>query len=163
VKVLSDASPLISLAGIGHLETLAQLYGKITITGAVYSEVVVAGAGLAGASQVATASWIEVREPASAITPPKGKWSLGHGELTTIALAKEMNADLTLIDDFAARQLAEREGLVVYGCVGALESAYRRGFLTDITGAYRKLIASDAYVSEQILNASLTRLKQAPL
>lgn len=58
---------------------------------------------------------------------PMGKSPLGRGELWTIALAKEMNAELTLIDDFAARQLAEREGLTVYGCVGVLESAYRRG------------------------------------
>jgi predicted nucleic acid-binding protein len=84
---------------------------------------------------------------------------LATGELTTIALAKELAADLTLIDDFAARQLAEREGLIVYGCVGVLESAFRRGFLSDLTGAYRKLIASDAYVSAKILNASLARLK----
>jgi predicted nucleic acid-binding protein len=43
VKVLSDASPLISLAAIGHLEVLPQLYSRITITGEVYGEVVVAG------------------------------------------------------------------------------------------------------------------------
>jgi predicted nucleic acid-binding protein len=42
--------------------------------------------------------------------PPKRKWTLGRGELTTITLAKELAADLTLIDDFAARRLAEREG-----------------------------------------------------
>lgn len=47
------------------------------ITGEVYSEVVVAGEGLAGAAQVATASWIEVREPASVIIPTKGRWPLG--------------------------------------------------------------------------------------
>jgi predicted nucleic acid-binding protein len=41
------------------------------------------------------------------------KFSAAHGELTTIALAKEMHAELTLIDDFAARQFAEREGLIV--------------------------------------------------
>jgi uncharacterized protein len=163
VKVLSDASPLITLAEIGHLDVLPQLYTKVAITPEVYSEVVVAGEGLAGALQVATASWIEVRAAAGVILPPQGKWALGHGELTTIALAKEMNADLTLIDDSAARRLAEREGLTVFGCVGALESAFRRGFLNDLIGAYRKLVASDAYISAKILNASLARLKQPPL
>lgn len=163
MKVLSDASPLITLAEIGHLEALPQLYTKIAITPEVYGEVVVAGEGLAGALQVATASWIEVRAAAAVIVPPKGKWALGRGELTNIALAKEMNADLTLIDDFAARRLAEREGLTVFGCVGVLESAFRRGFLSDLTRAYRKLVASDAYIGVKILSASLARLKQPPL
>jgi uncharacterized protein len=71
VKVLSDASPLISLAEIGHLDALPQLYTKIAITPEVYSEVAVAGEGLAGALQVATASWIEVRAAAGASVPPK--------------------------------------------------------------------------------------------
>lgn len=66
-----------------RLETLLQLYAKIAITPEVYSEVVVAGEGLAGALQVATASWIEVRAAIGAIIPPKGKWTLGRGELTT--------------------------------------------------------------------------------
>ena len=115
MKVLSDSSPLISLAEIGRLELLPQLYVKIAFTPQVYSEVVVAGDGLAGALQVARASWIEVREVSGVIVPPKGKWTFGRGELTTIELAKQMNADLTLIDDFAARRLAEREGLTVFG------------------------------------------------
>jgi predicted nucleic acid-binding protein len=163
VKVLSDASPLISLAEIGHLEVLPQLYAKITITAEVYREVVVAGDGLVGALQIATASWIEVREAAGPMPASREKWTLGRGELATIALAKEMGADLTLIDDFGARRLAEREGLIVFGCVGVLESAFRRGFLSDLTGAYRKLVASDAYISVKILSASLSRLKQPPL
>lgn len=112
---------------------------------------------------MAAASWIEVREPVSVIAQPKGKWPLGKGELSIIALAKELAADLTLVDDFAARRLAEREGLIVYGCVGVLESAFGRGFLNDLAGAYRKLIASDAYISAKILNASLARLKLPPI
>jgi len=163
VKVLSDASPLISLAEIGHLEVLPQLFSRITVTAEVYSEVVVAGEGLAGAVQVATASWIDVRQPAGATAPLKGKWTLGRGELTTIALAKEIGADLRLRDDYAARRFAEQQALTVFGCVGVLESAFRRGILSDLTEAYRKLVASGAYIGEKILTASLARLKQPPL
>jgi hypothetical protein len=48
VAVVSDASPLITLAKIGRLELLPQLYETIVITGEVYDEVVIRGAGLAG-------------------------------------------------------------------------------------------------------------------
>jgi len=104
-----------------------------------------------------------VRQAARATALLTKKWTLGRGELTTIALAKEIGADLTLIDDYAARRLAEQEGLTVFGCVGVLESAFRRGILSDLTEAYRKLAASGAYIGEKILTASLARLKQPPL
>ncbi|MBI3646323.1 MAG: DUF3368 domain-containing protein, partial [Acidobacteriales bacterium] len=46
MRVVSDSSPLITLAKIGRLELLPQLYQAITITPEVYAEVVVSGAGL---------------------------------------------------------------------------------------------------------------------
>ena len=72
-----------------------------------------------------------------------------------------MNADLTIIDDRQARRLAEMEGLVVFGCVGVLETAFGHGLINDLTAAYRKLItSSEAYIGLKILNASLAKLKQ---
>jgi len=59
--VLSDSSPLITLAKIGRLGLLPQLYETVTITPEVSAEVVVSGAGLAGSSQISTAKWIHVK------------------------------------------------------------------------------------------------------
>ena len=58
--VLADASPLITLAEVGYLEVLAELYESIIIAPEVYAEVAVAGEGRAGALQIA-ADWIQVR------------------------------------------------------------------------------------------------------
>jgi len=60
VTVVSDASPLITLARINCFDLLPKLYGRVYISTEVYNEVVIAGAGLAGATQVAHADWIEV-------------------------------------------------------------------------------------------------------
>ena len=59
--VVSDASPLITLARAGHLELLRDFYGGILIPRAVHEEVTVAGAGLPGAEEVKSAVWVEVR------------------------------------------------------------------------------------------------------
>jgi predicted nucleic acid-binding protein len=59
--VVSDASPLITLARAGHLELLREFYGQILIPRAVHEEVTVASTGLPGADEVLRASWIEVR------------------------------------------------------------------------------------------------------
>lgn len=61
MTVVSNASPLIILARIGHLRLLADLYGRIVIPLEVHDEVVVAGRGRAGSEEVREAGWIEVR------------------------------------------------------------------------------------------------------
>jgi predicted nucleic acid-binding protein len=62
VIVVSNSSPLISLAKIGAFDLLRKLYGKLVISAEVCAEVVVAGAGLPGAADVSHCPWIEVRE-----------------------------------------------------------------------------------------------------
>ncbi len=58
---VSDASPLISLARIGQLDLLHQLFGELIIPEAVWHEVVVKGAGQAGADEVKGTSWIKTQ------------------------------------------------------------------------------------------------------
>ncbi|HYL73254.1 MAG TPA: hypothetical protein VEU96_03565 [Bryobacteraceae bacterium] len=61
MTVVSDSSPLITLARTGCLDLLPKLYGRIYISTEVYNEVVIKGAGLPGATLPAQADWIEVR------------------------------------------------------------------------------------------------------
>jgi predicted nucleic acid-binding protein len=60
VKVVSNASPLITLARIGYPDSLHKLYEPIHISNEVYNEVVIAGAGMPGAAAVSQADWIRV-------------------------------------------------------------------------------------------------------
>jgi len=59
VIVVSDSSPLIALAKTDCFPLLQKLYGQIVISGEVYNEVVVAGAGLAGAADTSKSAWTE--------------------------------------------------------------------------------------------------------
>jgi len=52
VIVVSDSSPLITLARAHHLELLREFYGQVLITREVHEEVTVADAGLPGADEV---------------------------------------------------------------------------------------------------------------
>ena len=60
MKVVSNASPLITLARIGHLDSLHKLYERVHIPTEVYDEVVIAGAGMPGAATVSKADWLHV-------------------------------------------------------------------------------------------------------
>jgi predicted nucleic acid-binding protein len=61
VIVVSDSSPLITLARAHHLELLREFYEQVLITREVHEELTVVGAGLPGANEVQGASWMQVR------------------------------------------------------------------------------------------------------
>jgi uncharacterized protein len=57
VIVVSNSSPLISLARIGQLYLLASFYKRILVPAEVHHEVTVDGRGLPGAEEVRNAGW----------------------------------------------------------------------------------------------------------
>jgi uncharacterized protein len=58
--------------------------------------------------------------------------SLGPGESEAIALALEVSAAWLIVDDRAARRLAQALGLTVIGTLGVLLAAKRHGFLAAV-------------------------------
>ncbi len=90
MTVVSDSSPLITLARIRCFDLLPKLYGRVYISTEVYNEVVIDGAGLPGASQAAQADWIEVRpvQNAAGLAVAITKIGLGAGELSAVVLGQ---------------------------------------------------------------------------
>jgi predicted nucleic acid-binding protein len=122
VTVVSDSSPLVILTKLGCFDLLNRLFPRLDISAEVHQEVV-AGAGLPGAVEVSNAKWIEVKRlqnPAGLMSAQQTH-ALGLGEMSTILLAKELGANLVLLDDYKARKLAKAEGLKILGSVGLLE------------------------------------------
>ena len=157
---VSNSSPLIILARLDCFSLLNRLFPRLIISPEVYTEVVVAGKGLPGAAEVASAAWIEsgqLRDPATLAFLLK-QYPLGAGELSAIVLAKECRADAVLLDDHQARQLAKREGLTVLGSVGLLEAFYVGGYLPDLGAAFRKLLAENVYIDKRLLDRRLKLL-----
>ena len=56
--VVCNATPLIALAAVGQFDLLRAVYGEIHSPDAVFQEVVITGAGEAGAREVSAANWI---------------------------------------------------------------------------------------------------------
>jgi hypothetical protein len=72
--IVPDAGPLIYLGGAGHLELLRTLYAEVVVPRIVVDEIVIAGAGLTGAREVAAATWIRVEamaRPRAPAAPPE--------------------------------------------------------------------------------------------
>jgi len=160
VIVVSDSSPLVILAKLGCMDLLSRLFPSVYISVEVHHEVVIAGAGLPGASEVSKAEWIEVKrlQNQAAQASAQRKYALGAGEMSTILLAKELAASSVLLDDYKARKLAMAEGLVILGSVGLLEVFYRQGYLSDLRVVFQQLLEHSVYIDQRLLNRRLNAL-----
>lgn len=159
MTVVADSSPLVILAKLGCFDLLNKLFRRLDISAEVYHEVVVAGAGLPGATEVANAKWVEVRNLQNQVDllAAQQNYALGVGELSTILLGKELHANAVLLDDYKARKLATAKGLQVRGSVGLLETFYLRGYLTDLRATFRQLL-TDSYIDQRLLDRRLRAL-----
>ena len=95
---------------MGILEILKKLYGRIIISEAVYKELV-RGEGKPG-SEIGSIDWIDVKTLASQFKKYL-EFDLDEGEAETIVLSEEIGADLVLIDEHWARQIAEYKGVKI--------------------------------------------------
>lgn len=131
--VVSDASILIGLSSIKRLDLLLKRFPEgIVIPPAVWNEVVEQGKGRAGASEVAQADWIRVRDLTNRGIAQLLRMELEQGEVEAIALGYEIGADVILLDERDARLAAKQLGLQVLGTVGILIWAKRAGFIPSL-------------------------------
>jgi predicted nucleic acid-binding protein len=131
VIVVSDSSPLIALASLGRLELLHALYGSVLIPEAVRDEVSV-DINRPGAREVLAAGWIEVRQSRDTLERVIALTLVDKGEAEAIGLAIELNAELLIVDDRRARDLAETMGLRITGVAGVLLEAKKRALINEI-------------------------------
>jgi predicted nucleic acid-binding protein len=140
LKVVADASVLISLSSIRALDLLHQRFPNgILIPPAVWKEVVEQGSGRPGAHEVSEADWISVCDVTIQGVSQLLQMELEEGEVEAITLGYEIGADVVLLDEREARQAANRLGLHVLGTIGILIWAKRNGFLPSLKDALEKL------------------------
>lgn len=129
--VVSNTSPLTSLAIIGKLDLLRLLYGRVHIPPAVREELG-QGPEWPGQSAVREARWIVTHRVADPALVAVLEAELHSGEAEAVALANELHCDLVLLDEAETRRVAERLGLKQTGAVGVLLEAKRRGLVQAV-------------------------------
>lgn len=126
--VVSDTSVLTSLIHVGQIILLQRLYGSVLIPQAVHREL--------ARSHSALPPFLEVREAFDRENVRRLAADLDLGEAEAIVLAKELRADLLLIDEKLGRQVALREGVSITGLVGVLVEAKHQ----QLIGSVRELV-----------------------
>lgn len=129
--VVSDSGPLIALAKIGKLNILRELFGEVIIPKAVWVEVVEKGEGKPGSDEVKNATWIKVVEVGDKLSIEILRKEIEAGEAEAIVLAKELNADLIILDEKIPRIIAKSLGLKVAGSLALLFIAKKKGIINE--------------------------------
>ncbi|MBD2576575.1 DUF3368 domain-containing protein [Oscillatoria sp. FACHB-1406] len=151
--VVSDTSPITSLAGIGQLDILRQLYGRVIIPQAVYREMVCIERTVPGASEVQSLAWIETQQVYDLRQVEALRSELDAGEAEAIILAMELKADFLIIDERFGRKIASQYGINLTGVLGVLLEAKRKGLILAIKPLMDRLINEVEFrVSEQLYN-----------
>ena len=159
-----DASVLIALARIRHLDLVRRTYGRAVIGPVVFEEVVTAGkrVGALGVEQVEHAiglGWLSVVTPTLTerrlIKRILNTSRLHGGEAESIAIAKRRKLPV-ILDDKEARGVAGAHGLDLMGTAGMLLEAYFAGHLNlDLLAGILMELSAVMWLSPRVVAAVL--------
>jgi predicted nucleic acid-binding protein len=152
VTIVVNTSPLVALDRIGQLDLLPKLFGKIIRPQSVVDELNAGRKIYGGSDALFHAAWLETAEDPPEMVLRK---ELGAGETAAIALALRIKADLVILDDLAARNVAAELELKVTGTLGILLAAHKKGILKDLQHAITQLTDSGFRVSDTIVASIL--------
>lgn len=137
--VVSDTSPILNLALVGHLHLLASLYGEVLIPPTVCQELRRSGSD-AHLIDLGSCPWLAVVPAEDQAHVRQLSGQLDPGEAEAIVLALEKRADLLLVDERRARRVASALGLRVTGLLGVLVEAQRAGLIERVKPVLDDLI-----------------------
>jgi predicted nucleic acid-binding protein len=154
--VVADTGPLNYLVLIDSIELLPKLFTKVHTPAAVRAELLDPDApALVRAWVAQPPPWLDVRSVSTVIDDPAWR-ALDIGEREALVLARELSAELVLMDDRAGVAVAQQQGLTVTGTLGVLDLAARRG-LVDLADAFAGLRATTFRYRPEIMDALLVQ------
>jgi uncharacterized protein len=155
VVVVSDSSIFIGLAKIGKLQLLQEIFGRVYLPAEVFRELTEKGKNKPGAMSIKEAAWIERKTVSDSTQVRLLMLSLDKGEAEVLALAKEIKAELILVDEEKARKSAVLAGFNIMGIVGVLTAAKKRGLLSNLKSCLKELQKKNFRISDAIIRKAL--------
>jgi len=154
--VVSDTTPLIGLASIGRLDILRELFGDVYIPQAVYDETVTHGHAEGRAKQdVESANWIRVVQVRDRLAVNILLDEMDLGEVETIILAGEMNADWVLMDEKKGRRKLMQLDIPKIGTLGILLKARKIGLFESLRREIENLQKTGFSISQAVVDEIL--------
>lgn len=152
-NLVVDASPLILLAQVEALHLLVSEPGEIIVPVAVAREV--RGRSLDPAARaLEDRGWYELVE-APAAPRELVSFALGAGETEVLAWAQAHPRSIAVSDDQRARQVATELEIPVFGTLGVVLRAKRRGEIPSARPVIERLDEAGMYLSRSLISQVL--------
>ena len=152
MKVVANTTPLISLASIGKLELLKDIFGEIIIAEAVYNEIK-AKQGY-GYNEI-NSDFIVVQSIKGIAYRDFLLSQLDLGETETIILAKEIDADFVIIDENIAYKIAKSSELNVVRTLSILLRAKEKRLIPALKPLLDEMILKGRWYSQRVYKTIL--------
>ncbi len=141
MPAVSDTSPVLGLAVIGHLDLLQEQFDEIFIPQTVLEELKV-DSSFKGASEIRQAlgkSWLKVKAIQNKPLAQSLLLDLHQGEAEAITLAIDLGINLLVMDEKIGRERAKDLGLKTVGMLGVLLNAKKHGRIKSLKDAMTAL------------------------
>ncbi len=153
--VVANTTPIISLSSIQQIEMLEQLFGEVTISLAVYNEI---KAKESYGYHEVDLDFIRVEKVKGSLYTDLLLSQLDLGEAETILLAKELNADLTIIDENLGFKIAQNSGLEVTRTLSILVRAKENGVIEKVKPLLDEMISNGRWYSQKVYDRFLKEI-----
>jgi len=155
MKIVSNSTPIISLATIGYIHLLPELFNIINIPKAVYNEL----------KKKEAPGHYEVDKKYFRVQEIQGKKYLGlllkdldAGEAESIILAHEINAETLIIDERAGYNTAKSLRINVIGTLSVLLMAKEAGLINKVKPLLEEMIKNGRWYSISVYNNFLSEI-----
>lgn len=151
-QIVVNASPLIVLARAGRIDLLALAGTPIHVPESVSREVRAHSDDAARALDAV--AWLQT-VPDSEMTPLVRGWDLGAGESAVLEWAQANRPARAIIDDYAARKLANVLAVRVTGTLGLALLARKQGKVPLARPLVEELARAGLYLSKPVVEHAL--------
>lgn len=158
-SVVCNASPLITLAKAGLLDTLPRLFDDVCLPAAVASEIARGPEDDPMRRMLPGCAWLR-RVSMDPPLSPLAAWQLGAGEAEVIEFARLHPGHGVILDDRAARRSALGLGLQVYGTLSILALARKRGLIASFRKAADAIAHAGLYLKPTLVDGIAKELEE---
>lgn len=148
-KVVSNTTPLIALSKISKIELLKLIYHEIIIPVGVVEEYE-RGKSKEFYGDISKFDWIKVKKVEDEKTF-EYLLDLDKGEAESIVLAKNIKADLLIIDELRGREFATLKGLTITGTVGVLLKAQEKQLIQTALPFVYELKEKGIWINDNLI------------
>ena len=142
--IIPDTSSLILFHKIYEFDILKKVYKKLTITKEIAAEF-----------NADLPEWIDVVEVKDKKYQEILETQIDKGEASAIALAKESDDPLLILDDRKARKVADKLKLKITGTLGVIHKAKQMGVIKMVKPFLDKMLFTDFRISDSIIKEML--------